>query len=156
MDEMPVICPGLGKRSDLTIRLVEVDRGWSDANVRVLIVEDERDLREALVEILTDAGYGCVEASDVEGARRVLATHADLDAVLLDLHLPGESAEVLIDDLNRRRLFTILTTADTTARSREIARRWSLEMVPKPFDVEVLLELLARHCSDGSGPPPIE
>lgn len=124
---------------------------------RVLIVEDERDLRDALVEILTDAGYRCVEACDVESAEAVLANAGqDLDAVLLDLHLPGESAEVLVDRLQRRELFTILTTADTTAKAREIAKRWSLELIVKPFDVEHLLDVLGRHSSRFTGPPPIE
>jgi DNA-binding response OmpR family regulator len=124
--------------------------------MRVLIVEDERDLREALVELLTDAGHRCVEAFDVQSAEAVLAIDGHLDAVLLDLHLPGESGEELVDNLKRRNLFTILTTADTTAKARQIASRWSLELIVKPFDVEQLLDVLERHSSRFTGPPPIE
>jgi DNA-binding NtrC family response regulator len=125
--------------------------------MRVLIVEDERDLREALVEILTDAGYRCVEAFDVGSAEAMLASGdgRDLDAVLLDLHLPDASVETLVDHLKRRNLFTILTTADTTAKARQIASRWSLELIVKPFDVELLLDTLARHSSKFTGPPPM-
>jgi DNA-binding response OmpR family regulator len=124
--------------------------------MRVLIVEDEPDLREALVEILSDAGYRCVEAFDVGSAEALLASDGHrLDVVLLDLHLPDASVETLVDELKRRELFTILTTADTTAKAKQIASRWSLELIVKPFDVEQLLDLLERHSSKFTGPPPI-
>ena len=55
--------------------------------MRILVVEDERSLREALVDLLTKRGFLVETAADgLTGAERGVET--DIDFVLLDLALP--------------------------------------------------------------------
>ena len=54
---------------------------------RILIVEDEQDIREALVDKLTREGFETLEAKDgVEGLESALKEHPDL--ILLDIVMP--------------------------------------------------------------------
>ena len=55
---------------------------------RVLVVEDDPDVRDLMTVILSDAGYAVSTAGDGEEALRV-AAETPPDAVVLDLLLPG-------------------------------------------------------------------
>ena len=61
----------------------------SDAphNRRILIVDDNEDIRDALIDSLTLRGYHCEEADDGESALRCLDTEG-FDLVILDYWMP--------------------------------------------------------------------
>ncbi len=112
--------------------------------LKILLVEDEPDLREAIGESLREAGHFLVDVADVEHARQVLATHA-IDVVVLDLILREGTSEVLLAEIAPT-VATVLTTADVTLRARETAARYSVPVLFKPFDLDELLPLLqAAH-----------
>jgi DNA-binding response OmpR family regulator len=54
---------------------------------KILVVEDERHVRELLVDLLDDAGYEVIEAADGEAALQQ-ASHQHPDIIILDLMLP--------------------------------------------------------------------
>ncbi len=58
----------------------------------VLVVEDDRDVREVALAVLEGAGYRVLEAASGEEARRLLLAHPDLriDALFTDVVMPGE------------------------------------------------------------------
>jgi two-component system, OmpR family, KDP operon response regulator KdpE len=60
-----------------------------ERNPTILVVDDEAPIRELLMRIVESNGYQAVLAADVEEALKVLTT-ASVDAMLLDLHMPGE------------------------------------------------------------------
>ena len=69
-------------------------------DVRVLIVDDEPDIREFLASVLADAGMQVETAADGEAAlRKIRAQPPDL--VSLDLVMPGKSGIRLLHDLRR-------------------------------------------------------
>jgi CheY-like chemotaxis protein len=75
------------------------------AKGRILIVDDEPGVREVLGRLLAREGYECLEAADGPQAL-TLIRHERLDAVLLDLRMPGlggmevlRQAQVLHPDL---------------------------------------------------------
>jgi DNA-binding response OmpR family regulator len=126
--------------------------------MRVLVVEDDRDLRDVVVEILAEAGHEAVEAADVATARRELASR--FHVVLLDLHIAGESAEPLLAELCTAGVPVVLSSADVSDKGRAVAGRWSLSFVPKPFDLDQLLDALECAAGDeyatrGTRPSPI-
>ena len=111
--------------------------------VRILIVEDERLLREGLVELLSAAGHEVTAVGDGPSAVS-LAIETPLDLVLLDLMLPGlDGLEVCRRIRLSRPTVPILML---TARGSEADTVAGLEAgaddyVTKPFGVR---ELLAR------------
>ena len=65
---------------------------------RVLLVEDNADIRAAVAAVLLDEGFEVIEAADGEGAL-VIAPACDPDVVVMDLGLPGKSGLVVAAEL---------------------------------------------------------
>ena len=109
---------------------------------RVLIVEDDREVREAVADYLASHGYDCAQAVDGKAMRAALAESAP-DLVLLDLRLPGEDGLSLARWLRDNHSVAIIMV---TAAGDVVDRVVGLEVgaddyLGKPFD---LRELLAR------------
>ncbi len=111
--------------------------------MRIVVVEDEPVIREAVVEMLTITGHDVVEAGDgVEGLG--CATAQDVDLVLLDLMLPRKDGFEVLEDL--RKLRPSLPVIILTAKGSEEdvvrgLRSGADDYVVKPFGAR---ELLAR------------
>ena len=115
-----------------------------ERNDHILIVDDDRDLRELLVQYLEKNGFTVTAARDGRDMRQALASRA-IDLIVLDLMLPQEDGLKLCRDLRA-------TDPDSppilmlTARNDEADRILGLEMgaddyLAKPFASR---ELLAR------------
>jgi two-component system phosphate regulon response regulator OmpR len=109
---------------------------------RVLIVEDDREVREAVADYLASHGYDCAQAADGKAMRAALVEGAP-DLVLLDLRLPGEDGLSLARWLRDNHEVAIIMV---TAAGDVVDRVVGLEVgaddyLGKPFD---LRELLAR------------
>ena len=109
---------------------------------RVLIVDDDREIREMLAEYLASHGFEAETAEGGAAMRAALARGAP-DVVLLDVRLPGEDGLSLARFLRERYDVGIIMV---TAAGEVVDRIVGLEMgaddyVAKPFD---LRELLAR------------
>lgn len=57
----------------------------------ILVVEDDRDVRELAIAVLEDAGYRVLEAASGDEAHRLLLAHPDLriDLLFTDIVMPG-------------------------------------------------------------------
>lgn len=67
--------------------------------IRVLLTEDEKEIRSLLAEVLADAGYEVVEAESGDAAA-LLMDHPDaFDVLVTDIHMPGRLSGL---DLGRR------------------------------------------------------
>ncbi|VVE61850.1 chemotaxis protein CheY [Pandoraea anapnoica] len=110
----------------------------------VLIVDDDRGIRELLADYLEKNGMRVSVAANGREMRAVLADGAP-DLIVLDLMLPGDDGLVLCREL-RAGKFRAVPVLMLTARSEETDRIVGLEMgaddyLAKPFAVR---ELLAR------------
>jgi DNA-binding response OmpR family regulator len=109
---------------------------------RVLIVDDDRAVRDVLAEYLASHGYEVVQA-DGGAAMRAALERAVPDIVLLDLGLPGEDGLALARFLRERYTLGIIMV---TGAGEVVDRIVGLEMgaddyIAKPFDPR---ELRAR------------
>jgi two-component system OmpR family response regulator len=108
----------------------------------ILIVDDERDIRDPLGNYLGKNGLRITKAEHAGAARAILAVHA-IDLVLLDIMMPGEDGIALAGFI---RATTQIPVILLTAKSEEMDRVIGLEIgaddyVTKPFSPR---ELLAR------------
>ena len=112
------------------------------APVTLLLVDDERTLREPLAEYLTGQGFVVREADSAAAARTVIAGETP-DLVLLDIMMPGEDGLSLCRHLvETRQLPVILLTAKGEAMDRIIGLEIGADdYVTKPFEPR---ELVAR------------
>ena len=69
---------------------------------RILIIEDDRELRELLVEVLGDAGYDPLPFASAGAALQALDDTGPGDLVLTDLIMPGMQGQELLAEVRRR------------------------------------------------------
>lgn len=110
--------------------------------VRVLLVEDERTIREPLADYLVDRGFIVSAAADASEARTLLGALA-FDIVVCDIMMPGEDGLSLARHIGEHIDIPVILL---TARSEEIDRVLGLELgaddyITKPFSPR---ELVAR------------
>ena len=113
-----------------------------DSAPHILVVDDNREIRDLLKKFLTQHGLRVSTAPDGKGMRGVLET-ARIDLVVLDLMLPGENGLALCRELRAKSSIPIVML---TAMGEETDRVVGLEMgaddyLAKPFSAR---ELLAR------------
>src|SRR5579859_927492 len=110
---------------------------------RVLVIEDEADLREVLQYNLTQAGHRPFTAATGDAGLK-LALEVKPDIVLLDLMLPDVPGTIVAKSLRREPLTQFVPIIMVTAKAEEIDRIVGFELgaddyVVKPFSVRELL-----------------
>ena len=125
------------------------------AHKRVLIAEDDRDIRELVAAKLRSAGLDVTEVSD--GTAALNSIRDDLpDLVLLDVMMPGMSGLDIIEELRSSERTAGLPAILLTARSQEFDVEAGLSIgatdyVVKPFSPRDLVERVraALHAAAG-------
>ena len=117
------------------------------AGVRVLIVDDDEDVREALVSILCFFGADA-HAVDCAGVARALLASWTFDVLLSDIEMPGEDGYELIDAVRRAPRTHDLAVAAITGRVSPEDCCQALEagfdrVIAKPPAVETLVEAVS-------------
>jgi two-component system nitrate/nitrite response regulator NarL len=112
--------------------------------MKILVVDDHTLVRQGLAALLRDQGAATeiVHAGDVAQALAVVATRADLDAVLLDLRMPGIDGLTAIGEIGRRRPelpVLVLSSSEDPEDVRQALERGALGYVPKSASPEVLI-----------------
>ena len=111
----------------------------------VLIVEDEKTIRDGLIRAVGRAGHEVVSAATLAEARASMSS--GIDCVLLDIRLPDGDGLELLTELRRThpRLPVIMATAyGDSDRTIAAMRAGAFEYVTKPFDLAGLLATVAR------------
>jgi two-component system OmpR family response regulator len=108
---------------------------------RVFVVEDNGDIRELLGDVFAHEGYRFAMAEDGEAMRRVLAK-GDVDVVLIDLHLNGESGVALAREAAAAGCPVVMTTGDHR-QEEQLAAEGHL-FILKPYRLTDLLAMVER------------
>ncbi|MEM9862057.1 MAG: sigma-54 dependent transcriptional regulator, partial [Myxococcota bacterium] len=114
---------------------------------RILVVDDERALREMLAVLLRRSGHEAEFATGVADARAKLKSDEPFDAVLTDLKMPdGTGIDVLeaVKERARSTQVVLFTAYATTERAVEAMRKGAYDYLEKPFQNSVLLATLEK------------
>jgi two-component system response regulator FlrC len=132
--------------------------------IKVLLVEDDHSLREALGETLALAGHDYQAVGSAEEAL-LAAGQASFSLVVSDVNMPGMDGHQLLSQLRSRypQLPVLLMTAHGSVdRAVDAMRQGAADYLVKPFEPKALLALVARHAlgrlgpADGEGPIAVE
>lgn len=122
-------------------------------SVKILLVEDDRALREALSDTLELAGFSYQSVDSAESA--VLALQADtFGLVISDVNMPGmdgHGLQVFIRKHYPQLPVLLMTAYGAVERAVEAMRQGAVDYLLKPFEPKVLLELIARHACGQPG-----
>jgi len=114
--------------------------------LNLLIVDDERGVREACREAAATPGYRASGAESSEQALRLINSQ-DLDVILLDLKLPGAGGMEVLRQIKQHRpdIEVIVVTGHGTVQSAvQAMKAGAYDFVTKPFSLEELKLLLER------------
>ena len=116
------------------------------SRARILVVDDEPNIRRMLAGVLTDEGYAVEAAADAEAAWGFLAEQA-VDLMLLDVKLPGEDGLGLLRRLREAEAalpVIMMSGHGTIATALEATRLGARDFIEKPIAPERLLVSLAN------------
>ena len=124
--------------------------------MRVLIADDDADVRELLVEVFRDAGFDVLEASN--GLEALLYVKRDRpDAVVLDLMMPrlgGVEALKRIHDFNPGIRVLVVTGTDDPELHRQATASGASAVFTKPVAIAALVAALAAPALAAAPPVP--
>ena len=120
----------------------------SRQTLSILVVEDDVAVAELLRTLLNGvSGWGALVVHDAAAARKVFH-HVHVEALVLDINLPGisgvELLELLRCDPNWNDPPVILTSANVDEASLQhvLSAHPHARFLPKPFDVDELIRIL--------------
>ena len=117
----------------------------------ILVVDDEKNTREALSKILTEDGYDVIAASDGYHALDLIGRDLP-DLILADLKMPGMSG---IELLSRIRVkgydfpFVLMTAYGTVDTAVDALKKGAEDYLTKPIDVEALQAQIKKILTRG-------
>jgi len=118
--------------------------------LNLLLVDDERAVREACRDVAEGLGFKAFTAASAEEAYRLLDSQ-NIDVVLLDLRLPGANGIDALLELRERRpdLVVVVMTGFATVQSAvQAMKEGAYDYVTKPFtkdELSLLLERVTNH-----------
>ena len=147
-------CAGGAERERLQAASPPVSIPQNLAGVTLLIVEDEESLRIPVSTLLRRKGVRVMEAADGPTAIEVLRKNGDaIDAMLVDLTLPGMSGAAVIAEAGRIRpdLKIVLTSAySSQAAAAALAAPQVKDFIRKPYEVRELTRVLGEVLASSS------
>lgn len=120
-----------------------------DLTPRVLIAEDDKELRELLALVLENEGYQVCQCSDGEQLLARLTEQQNFNLVISDVRMPGLSG---LEVLARRRgkmqqiPFICMTAFGDTQTHHRARHLGAAATIDKPFDLDEMMELVAHVC----------
>ena len=127
----------------------EIDSSTPQIKGRILVIDDEADIRESLETLLTIEGYSVALAENAaQGLKRL--ENGSYDLVLLDLMMPDRSGLELLDDLRARDRETpvfLITAYGSIEVAVQALKSGANDYFSKPWDNEKLLIEIDRQIA---------
>ena len=121
---------------------------------RVLVVDDEADIRRAVRLILTKAGYDVDEAEHPEAGATMVKTGANklpLSAIITDLSMPTVNEIIVIPYLHSQFPscpIIVLSGSKMLDRSAKLFKDADIQFLPKPINQEQLLGAMKKAVKE--------
>jgi len=122
------------------------------SNARILVVDDEADIRDLVQEILTEEGYAVSVSASAEEARAACAAQQP-DLVLLDIWMPGTDGISLLREWQQAygsALPVVMMSGHGTVETAvEATRLGAIDYVEKPLSLAKLLRTVRSALEEG-------
>ncbi len=114
---------------------------------KIVIVEDDENIRRELRQFLCNAGYDAAYLEDFPGEREIADTLLSMrpDLILMDMKLPGTNGLLICDELRSRSDVPIIfvTGSNTSMDELNCMMRGGDDYISKPYQMPVLLAHIA-------------
>lgn len=114
---------------------------------RILIVDDEQNMRTVLGLLFRSAGYETVACESAEAALAAAREGGGFSAIISDLKLGGMDGIELLKRLKAAEVqtpFVLITAYGTVEKAVEAMKTGAVDVVTKPFTTEMILNIVSR------------
>jgi len=122
----------------------------SDPERPILVVDDDPDVREAIVDTLRDEGYQVVQTAGGREALAYLRSHPPPSVIFLDWNMAPMNAPQFMEEFCKEPSLSgvpvVLVTADVHASQKATTGRYD-GFITKPINLETLFSTVARFAS---------
>jgi two-component system, chemotaxis family, chemotaxis protein CheY len=121
-------------------------------NKPILIIDDNRPLRQTLRLLLESHAFDCKEADDGQEGLTLLDGGLSVDVILSDYHMPVingvDFLKALTYRVSGKGVPVILLSGNMTKEIEQIAKQaGAFAVMAKPYDPQELLETISRACN---------
>lgn len=118
---------------------------------KVLLVEDDEDVRQFVVTCINELGYTALSAESADVAQQKLATYPDISLLLTDVIMPGKNGRQLVDSVRPfcpklRVLYVTGYPRDAVTHNGTLDA--DLRLVTKPFSIQELARELQHAFAE--------
>lgn len=121
---------------------------------RLLIAEDDADMRDLLQDVLEDAGYETVVAVDGRAALAHIEREQEfIDLVLTDVQMPGVKGDQIVAAVRENRAETpviVITAFGSVEQAVEMCKAGAYQYLTKPFQTADLLRTVDKALEDSA------
>jgi len=114
---------------------------------KILLVEDDPDLREALIDTLELANIAVESAKDGESAI-VLLKDNSFDLVVTDVNMPGIDGHELLDYIKKHHIalpVVLMTAYGQVEKAVQAMRKGAVDYLMKPFEAQILIDAVEKY-----------
>jgi signal transduction histidine kinase/FixJ family two-component response regulator len=117
-----------------------------EEKTRILVVDDEKIVRDGCARVLTGKGYDVITANNGQEGLDLLANNS-VDLMLLDLKMPGMSGETVLSVASEKHPYVpviIITGHGTVDTAVECMKKGAYDFITKPFRIEQFMLIITR------------
>lgn len=109
---------------------------------RILIVDDEEEIRSFLKEYFEGQGFVCTEASNGREALDIFRAQSNIPVIVSDIRMPEMDGMTLLEELQKfsNTPKVILMSAYTTFSLDDARDKGAFALISKPFPMSVMME----------------
>jgi two-component system cell cycle sensor histidine kinase/response regulator CckA len=120
---------------------------------KILVVDDEMQVREVVSRVLNACGYTVLTSSNGQDALLQFTKDRDIDLVILDMVMPGMGGRECLERLRTedpgiKVMIATGFTADGSAL--ELLKEGAREILEKPLDLKILMQKVQKLLGSGS------
>ena len=143
--ELPVMMPAPRVSGEVLAPIAEPRPG-----LRILVTDDEPNIRQAIERYLTSQGHSVATAGSGREALGMVEGGDTFDVVLLDMRMPDISGQLIFEQWTRERpeltQRVIFLTGDIVSTDlQDFLTRTGRPYLPKPFEFDAILQLLPQR-----------
>lgn len=116
---------------------------------RLLVVEDDSDMRDSLVDLLSEEGCRVWNAANGKDALNILSEQA-IDLVLSDVQMPimdGEELLKIIREKDPKVPIVLLATGQSHLSKEDAVKAGACDLIQKPFDAAEIIKKIEHYLT---------
>lgn len=112
----------------------------------ILVVEDDSDIREALIDVLESEGYHAVSATNGKEALDLLHEIQKPCLVLLDMMMPIMNGQEFLECVMKDSYLAPIPVLIVSAIADKTNTKGAIGIIKKPVDIDTVLKIVDEYC----------